>query len=78
MSIPESWTDDMSIGLPPTVTFEMVVDIILAGEAAKAPYEVTQARLPAPSRRKPPARSSARERSPPRSTAASPPVSAAG
>ena len=45
MSIPEGWTDDMSIGLPPAVTFEMVVEVILGGEAAKAPYEVTQARL---------------------------------
>jgi hypothetical protein len=45
MTIPEGWTDDMSIRLPPAVTVEMVVDLILQREAANVHYDVTQAEL---------------------------------
>ncbi|MBI4614205.1 MAG: hypothetical protein HY720_11390 [Planctomycetes bacterium] len=44
-SIPEGWTDDMSIVLPSALTVEMVVDVVLGGEARKASCDLTHAKL---------------------------------
>jgi hypothetical protein len=43
--IPEGFTDDMSIALPPGRSAEDVVDLILRAEAQKMPYETTLSEL---------------------------------
>jgi hypothetical protein len=45
MSIPVGWTADLSIALPPDVTVERVVDVVLQAERDKLPRHTTLAEL---------------------------------
>jgi hypothetical protein len=45
MSVPVGWTADLSIALPPALTVEHVVDVILRAERDKLPRRATLAEL---------------------------------
>jgi hypothetical protein len=45
MSLPEGWTDDMSIVVPRGLTIDEVVDLVLTDAAAGIAYDATLARL---------------------------------